>query len=99
MHRSLNRKLAAGATVLAAAAFTGGAYAANQDSPAHARQAVLNDVAKGLRVSPKELTSPAGLRAAIRADLRARLDRAVRRNEITSTQAQRVRSYASLMEP
>ena len=90
MHRSLKRKLAAGATALAAAAFAGGAYAATLDSPAHARQAVLNDVAQRLKVSPRELTSPAALRAAIRADLLARLDRAVSRDEITTAQAQQI---------
>lgn len=90
MDWSLKRKLAAVATVLAAAAFAGGAYAATLDSPAHARQVVLNDVAQRLRVSPRELASPAGLRAAMRADLRARLDRAVSRNEITSAHAQQI---------
>lgn len=90
MDWSLKRKLAAVATVLAAAAFAGGAYAATLDSPAHARQAVLNDVARRLKVSPQQLTSVAGLRAAITADLRARLDRAVSRNELTSAQAQQI---------
>ncbi len=90
MHRSLKRKLAAGAAALAAAAFAGGAYAAALDSPAHMRQAVLEDVAQRLRLSPRKLTSPAALRAAMSAELQARLDRAVSRDEITTAQAQRI---------
>jgi hypothetical protein len=54
---NLKRKLAFGVASLAAVAFAGGAYAANQDSGANARQAFLNDVAKRLNVSPKQLSS------------------------------------------
>jgi hypothetical protein len=39
------------------AAFAGGAYAAAQQSGANARQAFLNDVAKQLHVTPKQLSS------------------------------------------
>jgi len=54
MRLPLKRKLAIGATVTAAAAFAGGAYAATQ-SGGTTRQAFLTDVAKRLNVSPQQL--------------------------------------------
>jgi AraC-like DNA-binding protein len=55
MRFPLKRKLAIGATVTAAVAFAGGAYAATQ-SGGTSRQAFLNDVAKRLNVSPQQLS-------------------------------------------
>jgi hypothetical protein len=57
MQRPLKRNVAIGAAALATVAGAGGAYAATQDSGASARQAYLNDVAKRLNVSPKQLTA------------------------------------------
>ena len=55
MHPSLKRKLAIVATLLAAAAFAGGAFAATQTSATNMRQAFLQDVAKRLNVTPARL--------------------------------------------
>ncbi len=52
----LKRKLVIALAALAAVAFAGGAYAANQESGANLRQAFLNDVAKRLNVTPKQLS-------------------------------------------
>jgi hypothetical protein len=57
---TFKRKFALAATGLAAAALSGGAYAATQG--AGSRQAFLNDAAKRLNVTPQQLT--AALRAA-----------------------------------
>jgi len=56
MQRTLKRRIAIGATALAVVAGAGGAYAATQGSGT-GRQAYLNDVAKRLNVSPKQLTA------------------------------------------
>ena len=57
MHRSLKRNVVIVLAALAVAAFAGGAYAATQNSGPTSRQAFLNDVAKRLHVTPKELSS------------------------------------------
>ncbi len=57
MHRSLKRNLVIGLVALVVAACAGGAYAATQNSGPTTRQAFLNDVAKRLHVTPKELSS------------------------------------------
>ena len=54
---TLKRRLAIGTSLLATAAFAGGAYAASKDTSANTRQAFLNDVAKRLNVSPAQLKS------------------------------------------
>jgi hypothetical protein len=57
LHRSLKRNLVIGLAALVVAACAGGAYAATQNSGPTTRQAFLNDVAKRLHVTPKELSS------------------------------------------
>ncbi|MGO9490300.1 MAG: hypothetical protein ACLQBB_14905, partial [Solirubrobacteraceae bacterium] len=57
MDRSLRGKLVMGLAALAVAAFAGGAYAATQTSGPNTRQAFLNDVAKRLNVTPRQLTA------------------------------------------
>ena len=57
MHRSLKRNVVIALAALAVAACAGGAYAATQNSGPTTRQAFLNDVAKRLHVTPKQLTS------------------------------------------
>ena len=74
-------KLAIVITVLAAAAFAGGAYAATQESPVTQRQAFLNDVAKRRNVSPQKLT------AALEAAFQDQLNAAVRAGKLTQAQA------------
>jgi hypothetical protein len=85
MHRHLKRNLAIGTTTLAAAAFAGGAYAANEDSPASARQAFLADVAKRLNVTPQQLT------AALRGAFLDQLSAAVRAGKLTQAQADTIK--------
>jgi hypothetical protein len=50
-------KLVVAVMTLAVIAFTGGAYAAAQDSRAVGRQAFLGDAAKRLNVTPEQLES------------------------------------------
>jgi hypothetical protein len=57
LHRSLKRNVVIALAALAVAACAGGAYAATQNSGPTTRQAFLNDVAKRLHVTPKELSS------------------------------------------
>ena len=54
---SHKRRIVIGASVVAAAAFTGGALAATQSSGTSERQAFLNDAAKRLHVSPSQLST------------------------------------------
>jgi hypothetical protein len=82
---SFKRKLAFGATALAAAAFAGGAYAATQESATNARQAFLNDVAKRLNVQPQQLT------AAMNAALDDQLKAAVAAGKLTQAQADAIK--------
>jgi hypothetical protein len=75
------RKLAIATTALAAAAFAGGAYAANQDSPGVQRQAFLKDAAKRLNVTPAELS------AALKGAFQDQLNAAVKAGKLTQAQA------------
>lgn len=68
-------------TVLAAAAFAGGAFAATKDSNGNARQAFLNDVAKRLNVTPAQLS------AALKAARLDQIDAAVKAGKLTQAQA------------
>jgi hypothetical protein len=85
MHPKVNRKLAIGAAVLAAAAFAGGAYAATQSSPVSVRQAFLNDVAKRLNVTPQQLSG------AIRSAYFDELSDAVADHRLTQSQADSIK--------
>jgi hypothetical protein len=90
MQIGIKRKLAIGTTVLAAAAFAGGAYAARNDSPESTRQAFLNDVAKRLKVAPAKLT------AALRGAFFDQLDAAVAAGKLTKTQADAIKQRTLL---
>ncbi|MBV9801232.1 MAG: hypothetical protein JO039_24525 [Solirubrobacterales bacterium] len=85
MHRHLKRNLAIGTTALAATAFAGGAYAANQQSPNSARQAFLADVAKRLNVTPQQLT------AALKGASLDQLNAAVKAGKLTQAQANAIK--------
>jgi AraC-like DNA-binding protein len=84
MRFPLKRKLAIGATVAAAAAFAGGAYAATQTGGT-SRQAFLDDVAKRLGVSPKQLTD------ALRGAFDDQLAAAVAAGKLTQAQANAIK--------
>ena len=77
-------KLAAGLVAVALAATAGGAYAATQSS-SNSRQALLNDVAKRLNVTPAQLN------AAVQGALLDRLNAAVKAGRITQAQANQIR--------
>ena len=79
------RKLTIGMTALAAAAFAGGAYAATQESAAVGRQAFLNDVAKRLNVTPKQLDG------ALQGAYLDQLQAAVAAGKITQAQANAIK--------
>jgi hypothetical protein len=79
------RKLIIALTVLAAAAFAGGAYAATQDSPSKARQAYLGDAAKRLHVTPAQLNS------ALTGAYEDQLNAAVKAGRITQAQANAIK--------
>jgi hypothetical protein len=85
MHRHLKRNLAIGTTALAAAAFAGGAYAANVNSPSSARQAFLADVAKRLNVTPQQLI------AALKGASLDQLNAAVKAGKLTQAQANAIK--------
>ncbi len=74
------RKLVIGSTVLAVAAFAGGAVAATQGS-SNPRQQYLNDVAKRLNVTPAQLDS------ALKGAALDQLEAAVKAGELTQAQA------------
>jgi AraC-like DNA-binding protein len=76
----MSRKLAIFVVTLAVAAVGGGAYAATQSSSSRPRQALLNDVAKRLNVSP------AKLRAAFQAAMIDRINAAVKAGRLTQAQ-------------
>jgi AraC-like DNA-binding protein len=84
MRFPLKRKLAIGATVTAAVAFGGGAYAATQ-SGGTSRQAFLNDVAKRLGVSPQQLTD------ALKGAFDDQLAAAVAAGKLTQAQANAIK--------
>jgi AraC-like DNA-binding protein len=81
----LKRKVAIGAAGVAVLAGAGGTYAATQKSGNDDRQAYLNDVAKRLNVSPKELSS------AFRGAFYDRLDKAVADGRITRSEANEIK--------
>jgi transposase-like protein len=85
MDRKLKRNLAIGTTLLAAAAFSGGAVAATQDSDANVRQAFLKDVATRLNVTPEQL------KAALQAAFFDQLDQAVAAGNLTKAQADAIK--------
>ena len=80
MSGRLRGRVAIGATVLCAAAFAGGAYAATQ-SGGNSRQQFINDVANRLHVSPDQL------QAALKAAMLDRIDQAVKDGRLTQAQA------------
>lgn len=82
MRSPLKHKLAIGAAAIAAAAFAGGAYAAVSQSGATSRQAFLNDIAKRLNVTPKQLTN------ALQGAYDDQLQAAVAAGRLTQAQAQ-----------
>jgi hypothetical protein len=80
MEKDVKRRVAAGAVALVAIAGGGAAIAATQISPKQESQAVLNDAAKELGVSPTELS------AALNGALEKRIDAAVAAGRLTKTQ-------------
>ena len=87
MHPSLKRKLTIVATVLGAAAFAGGAFAATQTTAANMPQAFLQDVAKRLNVTPARLS------AALRNAFFDQLKTAVVTGGLTQAQANAIRQH------
>lgn len=85
MHRRLKRRLVVGATVIAAAAFAGGAYAASGDSTPSPRQAFLADVAKRLGVPESKLDQ------ALRAAFLDQIQRAVKEGKLTQAEANQIK--------
>jgi hypothetical protein len=85
VRRLLKHRLVVGGVVLlAAAGVGGGAYAATQ-SDSNPRQALLDDVAKRLNVSPAQL------QAAIQGAMLDRLAAAVKAGQLTQAQANRIK--------
>jgi hypothetical protein len=80
VEKNVKRKMAAGAAALVAVAGGGAAIAATQLSPSEENQAVLNDAASQLGVTPNELS------AALKGALEKRIDAAVAAGRITKTQ-------------
>jgi hypothetical protein len=83
VHLRPNRPLAIGAAALAAVVGGGVAYAAT--NAADPRDALLNDAAQRLNVSPQEL------RSALRAAAGDQLDQAVKDGRLTQQQADRIK--------
>ncbi len=81
MPTNLKRKLVIGTTTLAVAAFAGGAFAATQEAGISSRQAFLNDLAKRLNVTPKQLS------AAVQGAYLDQLQEAVAVGRLTQAQA------------
>ena len=79
------RKLVIGSTVVAVAAFAGGAVAATQGS-SNPRQQYLNDVAKRLNVTPAQLNS------ALNGAALDQLNAAVKAGKLTQAQAERAQA-------
>jgi hypothetical protein len=77
MEKDVKRKVAAGAVALLAVAGGGAAIGATQLSPKQESQAVLNDAANQLGVSPSDLS------AALKSALEKRVDAAVAAGRIT----------------
>jgi hypothetical protein len=87
MQSKLKRNVAIGTTVLAAAAFGGGAYAASRGSSTDPRQAFLNDVAKRLQVTPAQLSG------ALKGAALDQLNAAVAAGRLTQAQANAIRQH------
>lgn len=88
MHGGFRRRAALIASVLAAAAFAGGAFAASKDSGPHQWQTFMNDVAKRLNVSPTQL------RSALQGAFLDRLDALVAAGKLTKAQADQFKQRA-----
>jgi len=87
MDRRLKRKLVAGTVAAAAVAGAGGAIAADKiGSPKEESQAVVNDAAKQLGVSPNALSD------ALKKALENRIDAAVSAGEITKAQGDELKA-------
>ena len=87
MERGLKLKVIAGGVAAVAVAGTGGAIAATKlGSPKEESQAVVNDAAKQLGVSPNALSS------ALKKALENRIDAAVAAGEITKAQGDELKS-------
>jgi hypothetical protein len=84
MQRLVKHKLLVGVIAVVLAAGAGAAYAATQSS-GNPQQALLNDVAKRLNVSPAQL------RSAIQGALLDRLAAAVKAGELTQAQANQIK--------
>jgi hypothetical protein len=82
---TLKRKVAIGAAGLAVLAGAGGTYAATRNSGTDERQAFLNDAAKRLNVSPKQLED------ALQGAFFDRLDAAVAAGRLTRAQADAIK--------
>jgi hypothetical protein len=80
VEKNVKRKMAAGAVALLAVAGGGAAIAATQLSPREESQAVLNDAANQLGVTPSELS------AALKSALEKRIDAAVAAGRISKAQ-------------
>jgi len=85
MDTKLKRRIAIGAAGLAVLAGGGIAYAATQNSGAADRQAILNDAAKRLNVSPQQLQS------ALQGAYSDQIDKAVAAGRITQAQADKLK--------
>jgi hypothetical protein len=85
MELTFKRKVVIALVIVAAAAFAGGAYAANQDSSATSRQAFLRDVAKRLNVTPAQL------RGAFQGAFLDQLSAAVAAGKLTQAEADRIK--------
>jgi hypothetical protein len=88
MQLNPRRKLAIGASVLAACSFAGGAFAATRDSDAGTPRTFLNDVAKRLNVTPQQLTS------ALQGALADQLSAEVKAGRLTQAQANAIERQA-----
>jgi polyhydroxyalkanoate synthesis regulator phasin len=83
---SRTQKLIVAGAVLAAVSVAGGAFAATKAfSPKQERQAIINDAAGQLGVSPQQLTN------ALKQALKNRVDAAVKDGRLTKEQADRVK--------
>jgi hypothetical protein len=87
MEKSMKRKVAAGAVAVLAVAGGGAAIAATQFSPKQENQAVLNDAAQQLGVSPSDLS------AAIKGALEKRVDAAVAAGRMTKAQGDELKQH------
>jgi hypothetical protein len=89
VNRTMRRRAAIGAAGLAALAAAGGAYAATTGSGTSERQALVNDAARRLHVTPQQL------RSALQGALSDRLDAAVAAGRLTRAQADAIKRRAN----